>query len=507
MRNIFLLVKNYFLCGVGSLRGKKSKLKSSVGILAVTALYLAFFALLMYSQIQSAKVYAQFGQQKIVLGLGYLMGIFLAIVFALQKVTGGQRANDAELLLAMPLKKSEIMIAKAVSRYLFNLVLVILVVVPNIVAYMIYTPFTLVTLLANLLMLVIMPLFAVGLSYIVDFVMAFCFNNSRYGNVIKAILTLIVLIAAVVIYEYIILNIEIGTMNQLIDGIISFNPIFMLVIIGVALSIFFMGVWLFSFTLAHETRSGKSKSFILTNKRTTPFRSLFKNEVNRYLNSTVLMINTLIGPIGILALTIWVLFDQGKTIGLIGGSLGMPDGSAYLFITLAYSFLVVMTYPAAFSISLEGKQFWILKSMPIKTNTVLLAKALFNIVLIAPITLVCTIIIAIVMKLSVALILTILLVPILLNLLVSFGGLLVNLLFPKFEFESEAVVVKQSISGVIVMFGGMISVVLLAILYFKLLSILPLAVALLIPILILLAVNALLIVLIFTVGKRIFNKL
>lgn len=507
MRNIFLLVKNYFLCGVGSLRGKKSKLKSSMGIVAITALYFAFFGLLLFSQIQSVKVYAQIDQQKIVLGLGFLMGIFLAVVFALQKVTGGQRANDAELLLAMPFKKSEIMVAKAVSRYLFNFVLVFLVVVPNIIAYMIYTPFTVVALLGNLLMLLMIPLFAVGLSYIVDFVMAFCFANSRYGNVIKAILTLLVLIAAVVIYEYIILNIEFGTMNWLIDGIITFNPIFMLVVIAVALGVFLCGVWLFSFTLSHETRSGKTKSFMLTSKRTTPFKSLFKNEVNRYLNSTALMINTLIGPIGILALTIWVLFDRGQTMGVIGASLGMPDSSAYLFITLVYSILVVMTYPAAFSISLEGKQFWVLKSMPIKTSTILLAKALFNVVLIAPITLVCTIIVAIVMKLSLALILTILLVPILLNLLVSFGGLFINLLFPKFEFESEAAVVKQSISGIVVMFGGMIAVVLLAILYFKLLSILPLTVALLIPILILLAVNAVLIVLTMTVGRRIFNKL
>lgn len=508
MRNIFLLTKNYFLCAIGSLRSKKSRLKSSLGIFLIITIYAAFFAFLQYSQIENVKMYAPYNLQKTVLGLGFLMGIFLAIVFAFQRITGGQKANDTELLLAMPFKKSEIMIAKAVSRYLFNFVLVFLLVMPSIIAYMLYTPFTIVALLGNIIVLLLIPLIAVGISYIVDFITAFCFPNSRFGNIVKAIFTLVILICGLGVYEYITMNIEVNSINIFVDYIITFNPIFILSLVAISFALFFLGIWLFSITMNHETKSSKSKAVSLSAKSTTPFRSLMKNEVNRYLNSTVLMINTLIGPIGIVALTIWIIIDKCQTLAVFCALMEMPTDCSYLLIALVYSSLVIMTYPAAFSISLEGKQLWIIKTMPVKVTTVFLAKSLFNVLLVTPVLVICAILLGIIVKMPFMFVLTVLLLPVLLNLIVSFGGLFVNLLFPKFEYESDAAVVKQSISSVIMMLGGMITVVLLFVLYLNLLdTALSMTTILLIPLLILFAVALILILLTFTIGKRIFNKL
>ncbi|MBQ7973968.1 MAG: ABC-2 transporter permease, partial [Clostridia bacterium] len=72
---------------------------------------------------------------------------FMALIFDLQKITGGQKANDTELLLSMPFKRIEIIIAKTLSSFVFNLAFVILFFLPSVIAYLVYTPFNLAAIL------------------------------------------------------------------------------------------------------------------------------------------------------------------------------------------------------------------------------------------------------------------------------------------------------------------------------------------------------------------------
>lgn len=51
---------------------------------------------------------------------------------------------------------------------------------------------------------------------------------------------------------------------------------------------------------------------------------------------------------------------------------------------------------------------------------------------------------------------TFIFLPILLNIILSFGGTYINLLLPKLEWDSESQVVKQSLSLVVTMIAGYI---------------------------------------------------
>ena len=526
MRNVWLLLKNYLLCGIGNLRRKNSRAKTAVGIAAVVVFYGAFFAFIMWYMLTLAKFSTApmpelpddmagagtpaGGTVDSVLAMGLIVSIFLAVIFALQKITGGQKANDTELLLSMPFKKIEIMVAKALSRFAFNLALVALFFLPSMIAYLIYAPFSLTAIFGCLVIMLLIPLMAVGLSYLVDFLVTVCFSNSKFGNISKAIFTLITLVGVVGIYEFLVFNLEDGAvMSHVVDWMVTFNPLIMLPLIVGVVSIFILGNWLNALLLNRESRAAQAKPTRISAKTTTPFRSLLKNESNRYFNSPTLMINTLIGPLAMLALTIWLAIDQGKMLASILPlqALGIQPEMIYLFIGLTFAIGAVMTYPSAISISQEGKQLWILRSMPIHAATVLTAKVLFNVILVVPVTLLCGIVLQISLKISFGHFIVMMIIPLLTSVLVSYTGVFINLCFPKLEYENEHSLIKQSLSAIIMLFGGMLIILGLGALTFWLIFKISFAALAAILIGILLIVTGVVITLTYTVGQRIFNRL
>lgn len=508
MRNIWLLLKYYCIGGIGNFRRKNTRTKAVVGFTIISLFYLLSFVLFLLTMLTMAKDLSTVNLQANVIALGLIISIFLSVIFALQRVTGGQKANDTEMLLSMPFKKIEIMVAKALSRLVVNLLVVFMFFLPSMIAYLVYTPFSLTALLGCLVVMLLIPLMAVGLSYLVDYLVTVCFSNSKFGNIAKAFSTLIILIGAVAIYEFFIYNIGSQFIVDAINWLVTFNPIVMLPLIIGVLALFIFGNWLKALLLNRETRSTHAKSIEISNKLISPFRAILKNESNRYFNSPTMMLNTLIGPLGMICLTIWLAVDHGTTLTtMICASFGISVNTGYLLVAILFAALTILTYPAAFSISLEGKQLWILRSMPIPAHTILSAKVLFNILLISPITLTCGLILQIVLKLSIMNFIALMLIPVLANVLISYSGVLINLCFPKLEFESEAAVIKQSMSSLIMMLGGMVLITILLVITIGLASYLSAIYLIIIIIGILAIAVGIVAVLTYTIGQRMFNRL
>lgn len=519
MRNICLLLKNYLVCGIGSLRRKNSRAKTVVGIISVAILYAIFFSLILFfmlfiarsSQPTAETINAGLdtsGLINSVLAMGFVMSVFIALVMAVQKITGGQKANDTELLLSMPLKKIEIIIAKALSNYIFNLAFVVLFFLPSIIAYLVYTPFNVITVCGCFSVLLLIPLAAVGLSSLIDFLVTVCFSNSKFGNISKAVFTLLTLFGVVTVYEFFSLNLENPTiMSHLVNWIITFNPVVMIPFFCGAIFLFLMGAWLNSLLLNRENRVTQFKSINISRKITTPLKALLKNETNRYFNSPALMINTLLGPLAIVALTIWLLIDKGNTFINLAVMFGISENATYIVYGLIFAGFTVLTYPSAVSISLEGKQLWILRSMPIPAHTILSAKACFNMILLIPLTLAAGIILSIVLKISIFNFIIMMAIPLLTAILISYSGVLLNLFFPKFEYENENTLIKQSTSAVILLFVGMLFIIVLSVLTIWLLFQLSVIITACIVIALLVALACIAVILTYTTGQRIFNRL
>ncbi len=118
-------------------------------------------------------------------------------------------------------------------------------------------------------------------------------------------------------------------------------------------------------------------------------------------------------------------------------------------ITIIMAFCIGFTYITAPSISLEGKNLWIIKSLPIRYIDIIVSKILLNLTITIPIFLVDITVLKFALKINFIEYVTIVLVCVLYGVLSSLTGIISNLFFPKLEWQSQTVVVKQSASVLI----------------------------------------------------------
>ena len=125
---------------------------------------------------------------------------------------------------------------------------------------------------------------------------------------------------------------------------------------------------------------------------------------------------------------------------------------------LAVSFFTVMTLPSAAAISLEGRHLELIKSFPLKVTTILGAKCAMALLVTLPPTLLSSAILCYSLKLPWDITVASLVIPALYSVFISAAGLLINLRFPRFDWTSEAQVVKQSASMGITIGVGLVAV-------------------------------------------------
>ena len=513
MRNIGLLVKNYFNCGLGMFLGKSKRSRAFVGFIIIGVLVvglMVFFGFSAYMIGNSAMTLypperAFVFNELLVMGLA--TAAIIVLIFGLQKVTGGQRAKDTEILLSMPISKFEIVVAKALSRYLFNLGLMFVFAFPYAVVYWYFTGFGIDVMLLSMLVILIVPLFATGFCYIVDFLSVVLFQNATGSNVLKAIFTLVVLVGLVlVIYteDYT----AFAPFRWMVDVATGVNMLSLVYLLLFTLIPFVIGTYLFSITFDRQTNIAKGKKVALEKQ---PNRgvvgAIFNKELNQYLNTPIYMINTIIGPIIIVGITIWMIFGGASTVGEMIAMIAGPGATNYVIyaIMLVFGFAVTMTTASASAISLEGKYIWILKTMPINTRWLLFAKTLLNLLLLIPVIFVCSVILLVVLDITLIQFVLLIVLPVLVSIIISCGGLLINLLYPKLEWESESAVVKQSMAVIMAMLLG----VAISIIPVLLLVLFPMSVAtvVLISLGILLVICDITIILLMTTGKKLFERL
>ena len=122
-----------------------------------------------------------------------------------------------------------------------------------------------------------------------------------------------------------------------------------------------------------------------------------------------------------------------------------------------------MMTTTATSISMEGKNWWILKSLPLTTKNILDGKILMNLLLLLPFYLLSELFLIVALKPGAGELLWLLLIPAVIILFSCVYGIAVNLRFPVLVWESEVRIVKQSASAMLGGMGGFILAILCAV--------------------------------------------
>ncbi len=179
-------------------------------------------------------------------------------------------------------------------------------------------------------------------------------------------------------------------------------------------------------------------------------RALYLREAKRYLSSPVYVTNTIVGPLmgAIMAIALCV-----TGIDTIEGALPIPVDVAGLWPFVLSAVFSMMTTTSC-SISMEGRQFWVVKSLPIPTKLWLDSKLLLNLSLIAPFYLVAAVAMVIARRPTPLELLWLLLIPASVIVFAVVLGISINLKLHSFDWEKEETVVKQSLPAMLGGFAG-----------------------------------------------------
>ena len=199
------------------------------------------------------------------------------------------------------------------------------------------------------------------------------------------------------------------------------------------------------------------------------------------------------------------LFIQQQTISSLSSIL--YEGLSSLLVLAVMLIFGSMNTISASSISIEGKSFWILKSLPIKPIKILHSKTNLHILITLPFTLLVGICSSIALKLSVINAIIVCIVGAVAVVGFALLGVLSNLRHPNLNWVNEIAVVKQGVPVFVSMFGSWLFIGILAGLYFACANIMTATTYLYIVSALIISITALEYYLLRTIGVKQFEKL
>ncbi len=220
------------------------------------------------------------------------------------------------------------------------------------------------------------------------------------------------------------------------------------------------------------TNGGKSKKVVFDgkiSKQCSPEKALFKKELRKYLSSANYMLNTSIGSIFMLLVSVAIIIYAPTIREIIvpsadGDGANLPRIISVMTLGVAM-LLSANNFISAPSISLEGKTLWLLKSLPIRPKTAFLAKSALHFAITAPFTLFTSIVLSVVLRLSPLSAIIRVLAALAFVLLCGRSGVIINLAFPNVKWTNETIAVKQGLSVLFSMLGGILYSIILCVPY------------------------------------------
>ncbi len=394
------------------------------------------------------------------------------------------KPRDNDNLLAMPIKKSTIVLARMIKFYAFEMLYCLIFLLPAIIAYMINVEVEIEFYLVAITMLILVPIIPITISCIVGLIISAISARSKHKSLLQIILSLIALFMTVLLIVY--LNTTSDSDGQSIIAVsnritnyyypasvfvnlaIHFDLGEYLIFIGVNLIVLGATAFLISrfyfqiitkLNIINYTKDYHVKyNFI---KHGQVF-AVVKKEINKYFNTPVLLANTALGLL-LFLVTIGLLcfnFDD-IVISIISSVEDFPltadDLYSYLpsvtFVLVAFASL--MTFITATMISLEGKSFDSLKSMPISGRRVIISKVLAAMLLITPVTALGSFIMIIRFGFDIVDSILVLFGVVVIPLVTELIGIMINLKYARFDADNDAVIVRQSASVLIATFLGL----------------------------------------------------
>lgn len=383
-------------------------------------------------------------------------------------------SKDNDLLLAMPIPVSVLMASRLLSVYLMGLIYSGVVSIPAVIVYLVITGATVQSAIGGFMLILLISIFVLTLSCGLGLVVARISLKLKNKSMITVLLSLVFLGCYYFVYykaqdiiQNLLVNLAVyGSSIKkyaypvYLFGSVGEGNLLATVILSVVVVGLFALVWkLISrsfFVVATSTgNSAETKRKKTSWKQKSVSNALLGKEFCRFTSSSNYMLNCGFGLFMTPILAVAVLWKGKEVFSMLGEMFAMSEGSVPFLVTVVLCGIVSMNIITAPSVSLEGKNLWLVQSLPVTAWQVLRAKLRLHLLLTEIPMLICMVCIMLVCPLKATELLLLVLQVTSYVFLTALFGLLLGVKKPIFTWTNEIVPVKQSMSVMISLFAGL----------------------------------------------------
>ena len=460
---------------------KKNKKRSRISTILFFLMYAAIMAgilggMFSFLSVQLCKPFAQVHMSWLYFLIMSMIAVALgAFGSVFNTFSGLYLSKDNDLLLSMPIPVRSILAARLMGVYLMGLMYSAVVIVPAAVVYWVVADVTLAGVFGSILLIALISVIVLILSC----ALGWCVAKISLKLKNKSIITVILSLAFFALYYFIYFKaqkvIQYLLQNALIYGgkvKDSAYPLYLFGRIGegdvVAMLLFTIAIavlalltfYLLSRSFIHiATATGKTEKVVYREKkekRKSEFGALLTKEFRRFTSSPNYMLNCGLGTVLMPILAIVVLVKGRSLLQNLLQFLEEEQmgGIIVIIAVAAVCLLASMNDMVVPSVSLEGKNLWILQSLPVKPWNILRAKLSMQLLLTGIPVFLCEVCIVVCVRADVVQSLFILILPLIFTVMLTVFGLFLGINMPNLTWTNELAPIKQSLSVVISMFGG-----------------------------------------------------
>lgn len=513
---------------------KKGKNRSKGGAVRFAALYvllLGFLGVFFFEMAKSlCKPLSDVGFGWLYFALMGLIAVAIGVFgSAFSTYSSLYTAKDNDFLLSMPVPPGKILTVRLLGVYLMGLMYEAVIAIPTMLVYFLSVKQTVLSVLFNLLLPIVLSFLILALSCILGFCVAAINRKLKHKNIVTVIFSLVFIAAYYYVYAqaYKIIQAILAAPEKIGKKVKSILYPFYQMGLGaegkvlpflfftlMVAALFFITYLVLSKSFLSMATSNKGSAKKTRKEKaakvSSPEKALLVKEFRRFTGCSVYMLNCGLGIVLMPIVAILVLVKGGDLAAKLSESLGGQTNVTPLLALLAAAAICMvsaMNDVTSPSVSLEGKNLWLVQSFPVPAKKALRAKLWLHLLLTCPPALLLGVCICAVFKISLLYSVLTLAFSLLFILLTALLGLALNLKMPNLNWTNEIVPVKQSLCVLLTLFGGWVIVLALGGIYIAVMKYISPLVYLLIISALTAGVSALLLRWIDTKGAKIFETL
>lgn len=454
----------------GIIRGRENKKKKllSHGIILILASALIFYYSYKFANL-SMKGFKVINSEFILLPEFFAISSVLLIFTNYKKINDLFFKNtDYDLLESMPIKRHYIIISKMVELYISALLTTLAFMIP---AYVVYINNVSVDVMFNVLYfvsLLFVPCIPVVIATVIGYLMSYISTFFKRKDLVQLITGIAVFFIAFYIGKNS-FKIDVTQMSNFGKMLLNFfnnyypmtifykdividqellSLLWYLVInvISFALITFIITkTYTFINSKLHQVSSSKNTKIKELNRK-SPTAALLKKDFRKLFTSSNYLLNTCVGIIVLILCVIGLLTSSNIGITVVSELSGNDSKTIFAYCMLMFTGYI---YPTAVSTSLEGKNFYILRVLPISFKNIIREKNLFHIIMGMPVALITILAIIFKTEMKIKYAIPLFMLYIIVTLFHANFHLLLDMLFLNIHWENEIKVVKRSIQSIL----------------------------------------------------------